>query len=53
MKMLKKNDSNHLFYKDSTSIELSEVDKLKKDLLAIMDARCKLRIYDIINLMEE
>ena len=45
---LLKYKTNHLFYSNESSTELSELDKLKKDLLAVTDARCKLRIYNII-----
>ena len=43
---------NHLTY-DKVKNDESELEKLKKDFLAISDVRCKLRIREIIDMMEE
>lgn len=46
------NIPNHLTY-DETKVDESELEKLKRDFLAVTDARCKVRIREIINIMEE
>lgn len=50
--MWKDNTPKHLVY-DNISEDLSELGKLKKDYLAITDARCKFHIYNIIKTWEE
>ena len=49
---MSKENLEHLFYTESSSAP-SYLEELKKDFLAITDARCKVRIYNIIKMMEE
>lgn len=49
--MKENNIPEHLYYTE-TNEKLSVLEELKKDFLTITDARCKVRVYDIIKMME-